>query len=80
MENLSNPGYFSYTVTQSDTVDLTYGLCRAIKVDGDGDIKVMFDNGSTDVYTLAAGEYLTLRVKRVFDTGTSITAAIHAIY
>ena len=78
--DLTNPALYSRTVTTSDTVDLADGKCRAIKVDGAGDIKVGYDNGLTDIFTLAAGEYLTVRALRIYATDTTITAPIHVLY
>jgi hypothetical protein len=76
-------GALDSAVTKSDTADLLqYGgrYPRAIRVNGAGDVKIMAPDGTTSVWTCAGPETLAQQVRRVFATGTTVTASIVPIY
>lgn len=74
--SLSGPASAAFTVTPSDTADLST-LPRALYVGGDGNLTVIMQGGQTVTLTaVAAGTLLPLRVRRVLATGTSATAIV----
>lgn len=70
-------------VVLSDTVDMPRvdgRFPRALRVNGAGDVKIMAPDGTTSVWTCAGPETLGTQAKRVFATGTTVTATIVPIY
>lgn len=71
------------TVTPSDTVDLaevSRGIFATKGTSSHSTIVVLLaDNTTTTTFDLARGEYLPLRVKRVYATGTDATNIV-ALY
>ena len=62
--------------TRSDTVDETGGIARGIYLDSSGDVKFTSANG-TDVGPLtglATGVVIPFAVRRIWSTGTTVTA------
>lgn len=73
-------GVYTIAVTPADGTDLPGGLCRAFNVGVTGNVKVTFENGSTDTLVgLVAGVVQPYQVKRIWSTGTTATS-ISAIY
>lgn len=69
---LDSPFTRHYTITPSDTVDLTTRP-RAIYCNGAGDA-VLRDEGGVDVtYALTVGQRIEGRIVRVLATGTTAT-------
>ena len=71
-------------ITKSDTVNfdvnLKNGLCDAIYVGGAGTMTVVFQDGSTQVFTVAVGDILPVKVKRVNNSGTaSLLVALYSV-
>ena len=63
-------------ITPSNTVDITSGLADGIYAGGAGDIAAVFQDGSTATFTVVAGQFLPIRVRRVNATGTTATALV----
>jgi hypothetical protein len=63
----------SYAVTPSDSVDLPSAPTEAITCQVAGTVKVTYQDGTIDTIGLAAGIWQTMRVKRVWATGTTAT-------
>lgn len=86
MSNPTRPGSGVVDITQSDTADiakskLTGEYPRAIWVGGAGDVKVTAADGSVGTFVgVAAGTLLPVQTRRVWDNGTTVTAAIVGIY
>lgn len=62
-------------VTPSDTVDFAQGTAKALWIGGAGNVSIIAE-GDTAAVTLtaaAAGQMISLRVKRVRATGTTAT-------
>lgn len=73
-------GSMTKAVTLSDSIDLADGVCRGFNVGVTGNVKVSYEDGSTDTLVgLAAGVPQPYRVKRFWSTGTTATS-ISAIY
>lgn len=83
------PDFDGYTVTPSDSADLTNGICKAIyctvagnvafqlvRKDTTGNVTLI---GSTTLLSVAAGEIIPLVASRIFATGTTATG-IYALY
>lgn len=63
----------SVAVTPSDTVDLT-SPGRGLYVGVSGNIKIMYEDGTTDTFTnLADGMWHPMEITRVYSTGTTAT-------
>lgn len=63
----------SYAVTPSDSVDLPTAPTEAISCQVAGTVKVTYADETIDTIGLAAGIWQTMRIKRVWATGTSAT-------
>jgi hypothetical protein len=61
----------------SDSVDLADGICRSICILSAGAIKINDGEGTTVVIPtgLALGVWHPIRAKRIWSTGTTVTAA-----
>jgi hypothetical protein len=70
---------FTASVTPNDTVDLSQGATRALLVGEDGDVAIVYANGSEDTIFLIAGVFHPVSVARVKSTGTTATG-IKAAY
>lgn len=70
--DLSGPAEHAAVVTPSDTVDLV-DVSRALIVGTTGDLKVTMNGGETVVLPSVPAGVLPLRVKRVWNTGTTAT-------
>lgn len=66
------------TITKSDSVNIAR-LTDAIQCGGAGTCTVVFEDDSTCQFTLAAGDILPVRAKRVNLTGSAATALV-ALY
>lgn len=84
MSESTRPGASVVTVTQSDTDDISKvggQYPRAIFVGGAGNVKITAADGSVSTFEgVTAGTLLPVQTRRVWDTGTTVTAAITAIY
>lgn len=81
---ITRPGASVVTVTQSDTADiakLNGAYPRAIYIGGAGAVKITAADGSVATFEgVVAGTLLPVQTRRVWDTGTDVTAAIVGIY
>lgn len=71
------------TVTPSDSTDLPDGPCRAMILNGTGNIKFDTLNGETVTLAISSAWFgvTYIRAKRIYATGTTIAAAsIFACY
>lgn len=69
--------YNAYTPTQSDAMDDPDGPFSALWVGGTGNVKVTAVGGTVAVFTaVPAGTYLSIRIRRVWSTGTTATNMI----
>jgi hypothetical protein len=71
-------------ITKSNTVNFTTalknGFCDAIYVGGAGTMTVVFEDDSTQVFTVAVGDIVPVKVKRVNNSGTaSLLVALYAV-
>lgn len=64
----------SYSVTPSDSTDLTTGVTEAVLVGAAGDVKVTYSSGLTDTVYLSAGIWHPMDVKRIWSTGTTASS------
>lgn len=84
MSEQSRPGASVVTVTQSDTADIAKRngeYPRALWVGGAGNVKLTTPDGVDAVFEgVAAGTLLPVQTRRVWDNGTTVTAAIVALY
>lgn len=84
MSQPTRPGASVVTVTQSDTADiakLNGEYPRALWVGGAGNVKLTTPDGVDAVFEgVAAGTLLPVQTRRVWDNGTTVTAAIVGIY
>lgn len=86
MSNATRPGAGIVEITQSDANDiaksnLTGEYPRAIWVGGDGNVKITAADGSVGTFEgVTAGTLLPVQTRRVWDNGTTVTAAIIGIY
>ncbi len=78
-EGLTSPYDNAAEVTPSDTVDLTYAT-RALWCGAVGTVTVTMLGGGTVTIDHAAHTLLTIRVTRVWATGTAHTPKIVAIW
>ena len=73
----SGPATTHTTITPSDTTVLTDNngtpYCRALFIEGAGDVSITDVLNTTIVYTVPAGTLLPFRPKRVNATGTTAT-------
>ena len=61
-------------VTPHDVTNLEFGVCRAIRVGGAGDISVVDLTGATVIIpSILAGETLSVEATRINATGTTAT-------
>ena len=67
------------TITKSDTVAIASGPTDAIHVGGAGTLTVVFMDDSTCQFTVAVGDILNVRAKRVNLTGSAATL-LSALY
>jgi hypothetical protein len=73
---LVSPHGNAFAVTPDNDNDLDF-VTRGIYVGASGTLKVDTDNGDTVTFTgIAAGVIHTLRVKKVYATGTSATGIV----
>ena len=71
------------TVTKSDTADIPKvngRFPRALFCNGAGDVKVMATDETTAIFTVVAGQQIDVQAKRVYSTGSTITASIVPMY
>ena len=84
MSEATRPGASVVTVTQSDTADITKKngeYPRALWIGGAGNVKLTTPDGVDAVFEgVPAGTLLPVRTRRVWDNGTTVTAAIVGIY
>lgn len=73
------PGQILVAVTPSDTVNLVNGVCRAIHVNGAGNVKFSDARGNAVTVTLVAGMPIPYAASRIWSTGTTATG-IFAVY
>ncbi len=65
----------SFDCVQSDTAELT-AIAVAIRFDAAGTVKATGEGGNSQAYNVLAGEWwYGVRVKQIWDTGTSLTNA-----
>lgn len=80
----TRPGSGVVTVTQSDTADIATvsgQYPRAIWVGGAGTVKITAADGTVATLEgVAAGTLIPVQTRRVWDNGTTVTAAIVGIY
>ena len=75
----SNPAENAAGVTPHDTNDITKGA-RALYVGTTGNIKMITAGGDTGTLkSVPAGAIITVRVKRVFSTGTSASNIVSIV-
>jgi hypothetical protein len=70
---------FAFAATKSDTVNIRQGLTGAIQCGEAGTVTVVFQDDTTAVFTVAAGNILPVKVKRINSTGTAGTLFV-ALY
>lgn len=84
MNDSTRPGSGVVAVTQSDTDDISKRngeYPRALWVGGAGNVKLTAPDGTVAVFEgVAAGTLLPVQTRRVWDNGTTVTAAIVGIY
>jgi hypothetical protein len=71
------------SVTPSDSTDLPNGVCRALILNGTGNIKFDTANGETITLTISSAWFgvTYIRAKRIYATGTTIaSSSIFAAY
>lgn len=73
----SRPGNGSATITKADSPLAT--PARALFIEGAGNIKCTFADGTIDTWSVPANFYMPMEVTQVWSTGTTCTG-IHAIY
>lgn len=79
VQDLSTQGARSLkTVSPNDASDLPDGVCRGLWVSAAGTLVVVAEddhvtNDERNLGTVAAGQVIPIRVKRVYDTGTDAT-------
>jgi hypothetical protein len=78
-EGLTSPYDNAAEVTPSDTVDLTY-VTRALWCASNGTVKVTMLGGETVTIDHGTHTLLTIRVTRVWATGTANTPKIVALW
>lgn len=76
--NVKDPAKDAVPITPSDIAGLPDGMCRAIIVAIDGEIKVITAYNETRTFTVPIG-VIPLQVKKVFATGTT-AAGLTALY
>ena len=64
---------YTRAVTPNDSTNLPGGVTRALLVGADGNVAVVYANGSEDTLFLAAGIVHPISVARVKSTGTTAT-------
>lgn len=64
---------YTEAVTTSDSTDLPGGVTRALMVGADGDVAVVYANGTSDTLYLLAGVVHPIQVARIKSTGTTAT-------
>jgi hypothetical protein len=64
---------YTEAVTPADGTDLPGGVTRAIMVGADGDVAVVYANGTSDTLYLLAGVVHPIQVARIKSTGTTAT-------
>jgi hypothetical protein len=73
---LDSPASSGFAVTPDDDSDLTIST-RGLYVGGSGVLKVDLVGGSTLTFAdVTAGDFLPLRVKKIYSTGTTATDLI----
>lgn len=70
-----NPPKVGFSITPSDANDLADST-RMIRVDGAGTLKVDMVGSGTLTFTMTAGEWLPICVKKVYSTGTTATGIV----
>lgn len=75
---LDSPASNAIALTPDDATDLPL-VCRALNVAVSGSVRVTTRNGDDVVLTIAAGIPFPIRVKRVWNTGTSASGIV-ALY
>lgn len=73
----SRPGTGSSLYTPADALMAT--PARALYIEGAGNIKCTFADGSVDTWAVPAFFYMAMEVLQVWSTGTTATG-IHVIY
>lgn len=72
-DRVDSPATWGVTVTPSDSEPLPF-VTKCLRVGGAGDLTVKMRDGSTLlIESVAAGEWLPVRVCRVMQTGTTAT-------
>ena len=70
---LTAPITAGFSITPNDATDLAI-ITRQIRITGSaGNLSVVWVDGSSSVETVAAGETLDWRIRRVLSTGTTAT-------
>lgn len=73
---MTDPIENGFSITPSDTVDLTHPT-RGIYVGASGNLKVILVSGDTITFVgLSSGTIHPIRVRRVFSTGTTATSIL----
>lgn len=86
MSDPTRPAAGVVTVTQSDTADidkskLTNDYPRSLHIGGAGNVKVTAADGTVATFEgVTANTILPVQTRRVWDTGTTVTAAIVGLY
>lgn len=65
---------YTRAVTPADGTDLPGGLTRALMVGADGDVAVVYADGTEDTLYLIAGVVHPIQVARVKSTSTTATS------
>ena len=78
-----NPSFVAsgtFLITPSDTADLSK-MASCVRCDtAGGTISYISENDLADTQTLAVGEILTVRIKKVLSTGTTATGLHGYLY
>lgn len=79
VQNISLPAEFAVSVTPSDSTDLLVP-CRGIYIGGAGAVTVNMMDGTQITFSgLAAGQFMPIRARRIWATGTTATGIV-ALY
>ncbi|MGA9772357.1 MAG: hypothetical protein WBV94_25210 [Blastocatellia bacterium] len=74
--SLNSPANHAFAITPADSADIAQ-VTRGLYVGGAGNVKVDMAGGETVTFTgLAVGVVHALRVKRVYQTGTTATSIL----
>jgi hypothetical protein len=73
--NLESPASHAFDITPNDAVDLAV-VTRALNVGTDGSVRVTTRSGETVTLFMGAGGAFSVRVNRVWATGTTATGIV----